>query len=568
MRDYFESEMRRLHEAAGEFARAHPEQARMLNLNEVSDRDPYIERLLEGMAFLTAGVRERLDRSRVEVSEQLLGQLCPGQVRARASATVMELRPRQWRQTRQTVPAGARIHAPETPERVACTFALTRALTLYPVALHGVQAEDRMGGGTRLELDLRTQGGAGFEAIAPDRLDFFVHADPVLAAGLYALLTDPQARIAVLDERGSARPTADLRFEPIGLGAEGRLPPADDHGQFGLDFLHDYFCFPERYLFLGLTGLDRAEHAGGERLRLRIESAVGLPADHPIGPQTLRLFCVPAVNLWPTEAEPVECDHRREDYRLVADARHRDEILVHSVQAVTARGQRSGEIEELKPLHRRRAGDTARTWQVAGQGDGPARSLHLRVDPGRAPEPETLSVAVLASNGHMPRRHLNEGDIRAPGEDFPGGLDVANITRPSRFQRPPARADYPQRLHGFLAAGMASITEPGALPRLLDLLNWTDRPQHRRRIEAIGAIRARPMNRLRRGILQRGLQLDLELNEEGFLSIADIRLFADVLHAYLRTVAAVNECVALTVTTQPSQQELRWEPRTGRNSPI
>ena len=52
MREYFESEMRLLHEAAADFAKAHPEQARMLNLAEVRDRDPYVERLLEGMAFI------------------------------------------------------------------------------------------------------------------------------------------------------------------------------------------------------------------------------------------------------------------------------------------------------------------------------------------------------------------------------------------------------------------------------------------------------------------------------------------------------------------------------------
>ncbi|SAK88131.1 hypothetical protein AWB75_06024 [Caballeronia catudaia] len=42
---YYEAEMRYLREAGREFARAHPDRARMLNLDRVGDRDPYVERL-------------------------------------------------------------------------------------------------------------------------------------------------------------------------------------------------------------------------------------------------------------------------------------------------------------------------------------------------------------------------------------------------------------------------------------------------------------------------------------------------------------------------------------------
>ncbi|SAK68574.1 hypothetical protein AWB75_03386 [Caballeronia catudaia] len=43
---YHEVEMRYLREAGREFTRAHPDRARMLNLDRVGDRDPYVERRL------------------------------------------------------------------------------------------------------------------------------------------------------------------------------------------------------------------------------------------------------------------------------------------------------------------------------------------------------------------------------------------------------------------------------------------------------------------------------------------------------------------------------------------
>ncbi len=58
---YYDAEMRYLLEAGEEFARAHPEQAAMLNLDKAGARDPFVERLFEGFAFLMGRMREKLD---------------------------------------------------------------------------------------------------------------------------------------------------------------------------------------------------------------------------------------------------------------------------------------------------------------------------------------------------------------------------------------------------------------------------------------------------------------------------------------------------------------------------
>ena len=49
---YFDAEMRYLREAGQEFAEAFPDRAAHLNLNRPGARDPYVERLFEGFAFL------------------------------------------------------------------------------------------------------------------------------------------------------------------------------------------------------------------------------------------------------------------------------------------------------------------------------------------------------------------------------------------------------------------------------------------------------------------------------------------------------------------------------------
>ena len=74
---YYDAEMRYLLEAGEEFARAHPEQAAMLNLDKAGARDPFVERLFEGFAFLMGRMREKLDDDLPELTEGVVSQDIP-----------------------------------------------------------------------------------------------------------------------------------------------------------------------------------------------------------------------------------------------------------------------------------------------------------------------------------------------------------------------------------------------------------------------------------------------------------------------------------------------------------
>ena len=90
---YYEAEMRYLSEAGKEFAEAHPDRARMLNLDRVGDRDPYVERLFEGFAFLTGRLRQKLDDELPELTEGLVSLLWPHYLRMIPSLSILELTP-------------------------------------------------------------------------------------------------------------------------------------------------------------------------------------------------------------------------------------------------------------------------------------------------------------------------------------------------------------------------------------------------------------------------------------------------------------------------------------------
>src|ERR1700759_5007720 len=90
---YYEAEMRYLRDAGKEFARTFPDRARELELDRVGERDPHIERLFEGFAFLMGRLRQKLDDELPELTEGLVSLLWPHYLRMIPSLSILEVTP-------------------------------------------------------------------------------------------------------------------------------------------------------------------------------------------------------------------------------------------------------------------------------------------------------------------------------------------------------------------------------------------------------------------------------------------------------------------------------------------
>src|ERR1700710_894105 len=109
---YYEAEMRYLREAGKEFAQAFPDRAKMLNIDRIGDRDPHVERLFEGFAFLVGRLRQKLDDELPELTEGLVSMLWPHYLRMIPSLSVVELIPLTEKlQKTETVAAGVPVRS-------------------------------------------------------------------------------------------------------------------------------------------------------------------------------------------------------------------------------------------------------------------------------------------------------------------------------------------------------------------------------------------------------------------------------------------------------------------------
>jgi type VI secretion system protein ImpG len=90
---YYNQELRYLREMGGEFAREFPKIAGRLGMEGMEVADPYVERLIEGTAFLAARVQLKQDAEYPQLSQRLLEMVCPNLTAPIPSMLVARIRP-------------------------------------------------------------------------------------------------------------------------------------------------------------------------------------------------------------------------------------------------------------------------------------------------------------------------------------------------------------------------------------------------------------------------------------------------------------------------------------------
>ena len=131
---YYNRELGAIRKLAGEFAEAYPKVAARLRVTPEAVDDPYVERLLEGVAFLAARVQQRLDDELPEFSETLLEMLSPHLLAPVPSMTTLRLGPAPDAQAPLRVPRGLMLET-EPVRGEPVRFQTCHDVTIWPVAV-------------------------------------------------------------------------------------------------------------------------------------------------------------------------------------------------------------------------------------------------------------------------------------------------------------------------------------------------------------------------------------------------------------------------------------------------
>lgn len=575
---YYDEELRYLKEGGEEFAEAFPERARYLNLAAVEDRDPYVERLFEGFAFLTGRIRQKLDDDFPEFSRSLMEMIDPLFLRPIPSLAMMQL---GFRETllpnALNVERGTLFLSPPVgPRASVCRFQSTKPVRVLPLSLVSAALTHHPQHGDGCEMRFRFDAAAEIASIHFDELELYVHGERPFAWWLMSCFTDGVSRILLEANNQITVLGGQERIKPGGFESQETLLPSLDNSFEGSRFLLEYLAFDEKFRFFKINGLKALKNFGAPtEFAIHVYFSQPVPEGRRVRTENLRLHVTPAINIFETRSEPVALSHKHFEYLLTPEMGHQTEIF--AVKAVTGLDKSTGRRRDYTAFHEFRhkplaEGDAVSGgwYQVRHEREGKTKTgFRTYITVGQEGEVEAwseeyLAIDILASNGPVPREHLLENSIKNPSPGFSGSLNFGNFTRPTVPIPPPQAKHYLWHVLALMNLNFRSLCQDGVLRDALSLYDWTRTPVNRRLIEGIVGVTATRKSFLLGGQYVGGTEMGVTFKDDALADQGERLIVARVLLEFFTQYSSMNHLIALKLTFSPSSQTLTLPPKEGR----
>ncbi|MCP4694698.1 MAG: type VI secretion system baseplate subunit TssF [Desulfobacterales bacterium] len=568
---FFQQELANLKELGAEFSSAHPAVAPMLS---GASADPDVERLLEGAAFLTALLRQKLDDDFPEIVHEMTRLIWPHYLRPLPGSTIIQFKPRPTLKQSLAIPAG--IHIASVPvEGETCLFQTCYDVQVHPLHLAAAERVESPGKAPVIKLLLETRG-VKLDEFQPGALRFHLGGDFPGAADLHLLLSRHLKRVVIRSaEGGGSAVLPPESLKPVGFSNAEGLIPYPSQSFPGYRIIQEYFLLPEKFLFFDLTGWDQWRDRGeGERFEIHFE-LMNLPfPPPPIKAENFILAASPAINLFPRDADPIRLDHRRAEYRVRPAGGNPEHFQVYSVEKVVGLVHGSAREKIYQPFDFFTPDDrSAPVYNVKMKKAAvrPGYDVNLSVaysEDAGPPAPETLSIQLLCTNGFLPEE-IQVGDVRLPTATSPELVEFANIRPPTINVAPPLGKNLLWRLLSHLSLNYASLENAENLRALLGIYIFEDSRDraavlaNQKRIEGVENIESKASDRLVSGVLMRGREIVVGARHDHFASPGDLFLFGSVLDYFLGAYASINTYTRLSIRETLKGDHYRWPARTG-----
>ncbi|TXE26742.1 type VI secretion system baseplate subunit TssF [Serratia marcescens] len=563
---YFDAEMRYLREAAKEFAQTHPDRAAMLDLDKAGTPDPYVERLFEGFAFSMGRLRQKIDDDLPELTEGLVSMLWPHYMRTIPSLSVVGFAPElQEMKIAEEVTAGLAVFSrPVGPKNTVCRYRTTRRMLLNPLTVHSVTMTTEPDGRSTLITRFACSPQADWAQTDLKRLCLYLADDAPVSSSLHLWLTKRLDALYLRLPGSGERIRLDGGFSPGGFTDEDRLWPKGDSAFSGYQLLLEYFTFREKFMFVHLNGLENITLPPGiSHFDIEVVFSKVWPSELPVATDALRLHCVPVINLFTLDADPLRVNGLESEYLLRPKRLQDGHTEIYSVDAVTGTGTTYVPFSSF-----RHQGSMLRR-------QAPERYFHTRVKRGvtgmydtwlilggeqDAPQQDTLSLGITGTNGQLPRRALQSTLLERCEQRLKTPVTLRNLCKPTLPVYPPDEDGFHWRIMSHLGTRFLNMmSSPEVLSGTLKLYNWTDDDLNNRRLAAIQDVRHHRIQRFEDGFLLRGLDIEVTLDSSGFTGEGDIHLFGEMLNRFLALYADMNQFNQLSLIVQPEGKCLRWK---------
>ncbi len=338
--EYYNRELRHVRETAGEFGKEFPKIAGRLGIESLEVADPYVERLLEGFAFMAARVQIKIDSQFPKFTQHLLDIVYPHFQAPLPAMAVVQLQPDL---NEGALSEGFPIEKDTAMrsllgkgDKTSCEFRTAHELKLWPLEITDAKyfasdSELAATGWTNLQgakagirLSVHTTAGLAFNQLGLDSICCYLPGNDELPMKIYEQLFANGIGFLV-KPRGdkSATPTfvEAKHICQVGFEDDQALMPYPRRSFQGYRLLQEYFAFPRRFLFFELTGLRKiiANCSSTELDIVVLLDRSNHDLHGAIGKENFLLNCTPVINLFSKRADRVQIEPGKHEYHVLPD---------------------------------------------------------------------------------------------------------------------------------------------------------------------------------------------------------------------------------------------------------
>lgn len=613
---YYNRELEHVQEMGAEFAKEFPKIAGRLGMEDLPCTDPYVERLLEGFAFMAARVQLKMDAEFPKFTQHLLEIVYPHYLNPIPSMLIAQLAPDLtdpslsdgYQLPRNSVLRGSSAKG----ERTACEYRTAHDLSLWPLELTearyfptagslaniDVEGLDDVRAGIRFRLRCTT---SAFDELTLENLPVFLSGSGDVSSALYEQLLGNCQGLLVRPKGGSNSwqmrlPATSLKRH--GFDDEQRLLPYTRRSFEGYRLLQEYFAFPERFLFVEFADLlEPIQRCASTELEIIVLLDRSLSwLEGSTDKDQFALFCTPAVNLFEKRADRVMIDRRKSEFHVVPDRTRPMDFEIYSLEKMVGYRDSNEQTLEFKPFYTARdpsaekedlayfsVSREPRATSSKQRREGTRSSyvgseIFINIVDGHeapySPDLKQLEFHTLCTNRDLPlQMTLGIGTT-----DF--SLDVGGpvksircLGKPTSPKPSPVFGESGWRLLSHLSLNYISLVQDDAregaqlLRQMLGLYGDTNDPSFLKQIEGLKSISSRSIVRRlpTTGPVSfgRGLELELTCDDNAFEG-AGVFLFGSVMEEFFARYVSLNSFSETVIKTDARGEVMRWPTRIGR----
>ncbi len=620
MLDYYNRELAYVREQGAEFAEQFPKVAARLGMRGLEVADPYVERLLEGFAFLSARIQLKMDAEFPRFSQRLLDLIYPGYLAPTPAMGIAQMTPSRSEggsADGHVLPRHSRLRARlPAHEQTACEFRTAHDVTLWPLKLSEARltaappdlpiAGYRWGAPVRgaLRLGFETTSQVPVSALKLDSLPIFINGTADTASRLQELLHTQC--VGVMVHAGGLPIRQLVPFQPDALQAEGfaaeqAILPVNSRAFDGHRLLHEYFAFAERFRFFSMNGLQRALPAieGNAFEIVFLLKQANTALEQVVDAQNFALYCTPVVNLFQRTSDRIPVTSTRFEYHAVIERTRPLDFEIHSIERVTGHHTESDRELVFHPFYA--AADVDR--RGAGAYFSVRRELRLLSEQSRRHGPRTgyigsecflslvdmkeapfasdlrqITVEALCTNRDLPLlTPVGHADTDLTLMSSAPIESVRFIAGPSRPAPSLAEREITWRLISQLSLNYLTMTDvnaeqgAAAIRELLALYARVGAAGADAQVVGVQKLGVRAVNRRvpNRGpiVFGRGVSLEMEVDELPFAGVSPWVLGA-VLEQFLARHVSLNSFTEFALRSVQRGPIAQWLPRIGRRPTV